>query len=194
MGYAELIKAVEQEGRREQERILQEARKRAEEILQRARKEALKTKEALLEKARAELRGRESEAVNRARAEARKMVLTARQEILDEVFKKAIGRIRGLPPDDYGAIIKGLFDELLKDWQTSGMEEDPVVYVAEEDARFLEGVVYDVVPTKEVAAGVVFESRDKKYRAENTLGSRLTRLRPDLMVALKGILFEESLR
>ncbi len=189
MGYAELIKAVEEEGRRERERILQEARKTAEEILQKARKEALKTKDALLEKARAELEGRESEAINQARAEAKKMVLAAEQGILDEVFEKAIGRIRGLPTDDYGAIIKGLFDELHRDWQTSGMEEDPVVYVAEEDARFLKGVAYDVVPTKEVAAGVVFESRDKRYRAENTLGSRLERLRPALLVALKGILF-----
>ncbi len=194
MGYAELIKAVEEEGRRERERILREAKKRAEQILEKARKEALKTRDTLIEKARRELKERENEAVNRARAEARKILLSAKLEILDEVFREAIERIRALPEDQYRAVIRGLFGELERDWQASGMKEEPVVYVSAEDTRFLRDVKYRVVPAEGLVAGVVFESRDKRYRAENSLSGRLERLRPELLVSLKHILFKENLQ
>ncbi|HHD11323.1 MAG TPA: hypothetical protein ENK42_02690, partial [Deltaproteobacteria bacterium] len=94
----------------------------------------------------------------------------------------------------YGAIIRALFGELERDWKEVVGEEKPLVYVAPEDARFLEGVAYEVIPADDVEAGVVFESKDRKYRAENTLEARLERLKPELLVALKRILFEESLQ
>ncbi len=194
MGYAELIKAVEEEGRKERARILEEAERAAGEILESARKEALKKKEALLDKAHIELKDRESEALNSAKAEARKVVLSTRYEILKEVFREAIERIKSLPDDKYGAIIRALFGELERDWKEVVGEEKPLVYVAPEDARFLEGVEYEVLPADDVKAGVVFESKDRKYRAENTLEARLERLKPELLVALKRILFEESLQ
>ena len=104
------------------ERILSEARKKAdsdieaasreaEAILNRARGEASEKKAAILSKAEKEAAANEKRLVSVAELESRKAVLAAKQEIIAELFSKAVEKLNLLSDAEYEKALVGMIIE-----------------------------------------------------------------------------------
>ncbi|MEM2866311.1 MAG: V-type ATP synthase subunit E family protein [Candidatus Hadarchaeales archaeon] len=191
--------------------ILGEARKKAEEILERARKEASSLVEAAekeekrageeeVEKARERARQIYEERVAKGRVEGKKELLKKKEELIEEVFRRAEERLRKyVSSKEYE---KDLLDLTVEACQRLGSEE----VVVEASSRDLErlkgrqdelrkrlgGVRLSFGRPLETLGGVRVRSGDGRAELDETLESRMRRGREALRVRVAKILFEGS--
>jgi vacuolar-type H+-ATPase subunit E/Vma4 len=191
MAHEQLIKALEEETRRETERIIGEAEADADAIVREAEEDAEKGRLERLESLKKELDKERAAAINRARANARGRLLAERRKIIEGVFQKAQKKFQGLSKADYGELIKCLYKELKKDWQADNASKGnkPRVHINPSDTDLIKDPEVEFVPDDSVFLGVVFVSKDGRVRAENSFSSRLKKVRAGLIPELNRVLF-----
>jgi len=116
------------EANEQAEHVLNEARRRAEGIVSKAEEEAAARKKLLLEKARAQAEERRRRILTIAELEARKKLLAAKEELIEDTFKQALERLQGMETASYQELIL----PLLFDAAESGREK---IIVSSQDRR-----------------------------------------------------------
>ena len=184
MGHEELIKALEDEGLAEIERLMDEARLRAKAAEEEAaavvsglREERLRALEERTEEAKTAL-------VNRAELKARGAVVRAKYEIIEAIVDEAVTAAATGP--DYPALIDSLYEELKAEWPQG---PPPAVLVNPADKEFIKDKKALITTDPEVCGGVVFVSGDGRVRFTNTLSARLDRVGKRLFSKLDALLF-----
>ena len=71
-------------------------------------KEAEAVKTAILERGAIKAKEKEDGLISTAQMEAKKLILAAKQEVLDEVFEKALAALTGMPADKKTELLAGL--------------------------------------------------------------------------------------
>ncbi len=71
-------------------------------------KEAEAVKTAILERGAIKAKEKEDGLISTAQMEAKKLILAAKQEVLDEVFEKALAALTGMPADKKTDLLAGL--------------------------------------------------------------------------------------
>lgn len=192
---SELIDLLEREAEAERERLLSQAREQAEGLLRQAQAEA----QALLEAQRQ----RVAEAVEAARVRARGVaqlraaskVLEAKDQQLQEVFRRAAAELERITQDParYESILRGLLREAAE-----GFNGPVVVDCAERDVHAVETAARElglhlvrVNAAPALRGGVRVSSEDGRFVVENTLLSRLRRAQQLLLADVAAILWEE---
>lgn len=193
MGQDQLIKAVEEESRRESARIVKEAEAEAGEIISEAKKAVEKERLERLEGFRKELEKERIGVVNRSRAGARSRLLAERSGLIEEIFSEVVNRVEDLPQKKRLELVQSFYDEVKKTWQEDGENpgDKPRVHINPADLDLIKDPEVEFVPDAQVSLGVVFVSGDARLRAENTLSARLNRARGGLVPQLNRILLEE---
>jgi vacuolar-type H+-ATPase subunit E/Vma4 len=205
---AVLVRKIEEEAKRKAEEILKERRKQARKALEEARKRAEDRRRALLNEARARAESEKEIILRKARSEARWMKLTAREELIDRVFKLAEDELEEAIKDRrvYARVLRGLVEEaavelgggsLMVLTDASGLK----VLKPKELRRIAEHVEKKVrAPTKlELSsqpidtAGVIVRSGDGSVEVNNTLQARMRRLKEALRPQIAKILFSERI-
>jgi vacuolar-type H+-ATPase subunit E/Vma4 len=191
MAHDQLIKALEEETRRETEKIIGEAEADADAIVREAEEDAEKGRLERLESLKKELDKERAAAINRARANARGRLLAERSVIIEGIFREAQKKFQGLPKAEYRELIKCLYEELKKDWQADNANKGnrPLVHVNPADLDLIKDPEVEFVPDDSVSLGVVFISKDGRVRAENSFSSRLKKVGTGLIPELNRILF-----
>jgi V/A-type H+-transporting ATPase subunit E len=191
---SELIDLLEREAEAERQRLLAEARERAERLVQEAQADA----QALLEAQRRRLAAAVEAARVRARGVAQlratSRVLEAKDQQLEEVFRRAAAQLERVvqDPDRYGRILRGLLREAAE-----GFNGPVVVECAERDAAAVEAAARElglhavqVRTDPSLREGVRVRSEDGRFVVENTLSSRLQRARQLLLAEVADVLWE----
>ncbi|MHB9028864.1 MAG: V-type ATP synthase subunit E [Candidatus Latescibacterota bacterium] len=105
MSFEKIQTVIISEAELEAKRILEEARGETDAMLSRAREENERTFEEAARQAEAAASRETSRQVGLARHEGRLQALDAKNRVIDEVFRKAAGRIQALPEQEYLALM-----------------------------------------------------------------------------------------
>ncbi|MCS7173140.1 MAG: V-type proton ATPase subunit E [Armatimonadetes bacterium] len=189
---SELISLLEREAQAERERLLEEARQRARDLLQQAEAEAANLLEAHRRRVDAELEAARTRARGVAQLQATSLVLAAKDEQIEEVFRRARQELERLSQDParYEPVLRGLLQEAV-----AGFRDRVVVECAERDLPLVQAAVQtlgleaEVRPSPELWGGVRVRSTDGRFVVENTLLSRLERARQLLLSEVADILW-----
>lgn len=189
MSYDELINAIERDAHKERQRIKEAAEAEAKNIIADAEKELRKIKDDKLAELRHSFEEEKIRAVSNARKDAKALALSAKAEIISEVFKEAENKIFELQKKkEYSAILIRLFNEAAEKWKEEFGADEFEACVSENILNNdLDGI--RVKSDKDIKGGVVLVSMDKRLRFVNTLESRIERIKADVLPILNRILF-----
>lgn len=128
-GIEKITARITQEAQAEIDRTLADAREQAAQITARYQAQADTEAQSLAarnEKAAAE---REERLVSVAQMEARKVTLAAKQEMVEQVYQRALEKLRAMPQEQYTAVLAALLVQA----SSTGAEE--VVFSPEDQAK-----------------------------------------------------------
>ena len=118
-GIEKITKRIDAQAQAEIDCLLAEAKDQAEELTERAKAQAAAEAAELAarnEKAAAE---REERLIGAAQMEAKKIVLAARQELLEQAYAKALEKLCSMPDAEYTKVLATLLEEAAPDGKGS---------------------------------------------------------------------------
>lgn len=192
MSQEELLKALEEDARRERNSLLSDAEAEAGTIRSEALEELKKLKEADLLKFKVSLSAETAKATNDARAYSNGIISAARNAAIATVREKVEDEFKGLPlRDDYPEILRKLFMEALE----SIGEVKTVVFVPERDLPIFRKM--DIMKERDVRpvnmdSGVMVTSEDGRVKITNTTITRLAKAMPELNVEIRRVLWDSN--
>jgi len=189
MGEKELLKALEDDARRECNAIIENTLAEADAIIKTAIEEMEKKKKEGLETIKACMQMERTRRLADARLYAREAILKERQAGINRVLEKTRDRLGDIQKvRDYPVVLERLLKEALAEWNGSMKGRDAQVIAAKRDIPLLKKIRasdnnYEIVPdeAEAVSSGVVIASKDRRFRITNTLLSRLERAKGELV-------------
>jgi V/A-type H+-transporting ATPase subunit E len=159
MGLETVIEEVLSQGRTEAEEILRGAQAEREKMLSDARAEGAKLLEGREGEAKEAAERLRVQAIARAELEGKKIVLSARKSLLDEVYAKVLEALVHHP--ESGAWLRALLQASAAEWRNGK------VYCNARDADTVRSIVgASFAATIECVGGVVIESADGTHRTD----------------------------
>jgi len=192
MSQEELLKALEEDARRERNSLLNDAEAEAGTIRSEALEELKKLKEADLLKFKVSLSAETAKATNDARAYSNGIISAARNAAIATVREKIEDEFKRLPlRDDYPEILRKLFMEALE----SIGEVKTIVFVPERDLPIFRKM--DILKNRDVRpvnmdSGVMITSEDCRVKITNTTITRLAKAMPELNVEIRRVLWDSN--
>jgi len=195
-----LARAILRDANEDAERIQSEGKARAEEILTRARAEAEAVRKEILDRARQEAERLRSQVVASAQLKARTLQLDHREKLLERVFKASRERLPGIQKRaDYPKIAENLLREAV----TRLNAEEAELYADASTRKTLDGGLDALTKelksklvfkdTLEQGVGVIVDASDGHLHYDNTLETRLERMKNSLRAAVYQVLMGEKL-
>lgn len=189
MGEKELLKALEDDARRECNAIIENTLAEADAIIKTAIEEMEKKKKEGLETIKACMQMERTRRLADARLYAREAILKERQAGINRVLEKTRDRLGDIQKvRDYPVVLERLLKEALAEWNGSMKGRDAQVIAAKRDIPLLKKIRasdnnYEIVPdeAEAVSSGVVIASKDRRFRITNTFLSRLERAKGELV-------------
>lgn len=192
MSQEELLKALEEDARRERNSLLNDAEAEAGTIRSEALEELKRLKEEDLLKFKVSLSAETAKATNDARAYSNGIISAARNAAIATVREKIEDEFKGLPlRDDYPEILRKLFMEALE----SIGEVKTIVFVPERDLPIFRKM--DILKNRDVRpvnmdSGVMVTSEDGRVKITNTTITRLAKAMPELNVEIRRVLWDSN--
>ncbi len=195
-----LARAILRDAREEAEKIQSEGRAKAEEIRAKAQAEAEAVRKEILDRARLEAERLRSQVVASAQLKARTLQLEHREKLLDQVFKAARERMAGLQKrSDYPEIAALLLREAFQQLNASEAEVrldagtqkalGPHMDKLSKDLK----VKLAVKEALEEGVGVIVDASGGHLHYDNTLDTRLDRMKKSLRSPVYQVLMGEKL-
>lgn len=198
-GAEKLKEKIIMEAEIQEKLLLEEAQQRAEIIVAGGEREGTAKKDALLAQARAQAEERKRRALTIAQLDARKQVLAAKEELIEDTFNQALVRLQELDRDRYRELVLPM---ILAASQRG--DEELIVAPGQRDhfdASFLEkineslrgqgkkgGIVLSG-ETRPLKGGFILRAGEVEFN--NSFDSLLRMQRDLLEPAVAGMLFEE---
>lgn len=199
MSEKELLKALEDDARRECTAMIESARIEADEIISEATGKMEKVKKEKFGKAKASMQLNRAKMLTNARLYAREVMLKERQLAVAEILDEVSNRLKQLRKDkDYPEILKRLYKEAMDGWHNRGTDfksaptDKALIMVSKQDISYLNNTSgYEIVSdeTGDMPPGVIIMSSDKRFKIINTLHSRLEKKKPELVSMIDRALF-----
>lgn len=189
MAYDTLINALLEEGKAKAEAILCKARADAERVLNETEQacEALDRQVALL--IERDLSAQRTAILSRAALSGRRLMLEAKQDVLDHVLSQAKGKTMSLTGHIRSKILTMFLDEALQ--QVSS--QSPRAVIDPREKPYLEGILnergipFEERQEDELLLGIKLEVNGEVIT--NSAAARLAKAKPDLMIELNRLLF-----
>lgn len=106
MSFDDILRKIKEDAEEETSRIMQEAEAKASGIIEEAEKEAREKTRKDLIRAETELEEEKRRIMALERLEARRSLLMAKQEAVDEVYAEVLKRLHNLPEDEYLSFVR----------------------------------------------------------------------------------------
>jgi len=189
---SELVAILEKEAASEIDRILGEARAQAERLVAEAKQEAQEYLTAQRQQLEAERKAAEVRALSAAQVRASALVLQAKDEALHEVLSVAEEELARVQQDKvrYGPILRGLIREA-----SGALSGRMTVETNPKDLDLVKQAVRDlkldaeVKAANDISGGVRLISDDGRFIVENTLTSRVERVKTLLAPEIAALLW-----
>jgi len=192
MSQEELLKALEEDARRERSSLLSDAEAEAGSIRSEALEELKRLKEEDFLKFKVSLSAETAKATNDARAYSNGIISAARNAAIAAVREKVEDEFKRLPlRDDYPEILRKLLMEALD----SIGEVKTIVFVPESDLPIFRKM--DTLKDRDVRpvnmdSGVMVTSEDGRVKITNTAITRLSKAMPELNVEIRRVLWNSN--
>lgn len=196
-----LSRAMLSEAQAEANQNLVEARAKADSILHSAQQQAARVREGILERARVEAERIHSQVLATAQMKARTVELEHREKLLVQILQTACDQLPSVQKwTEYQSIAANLVYEAA----TQLRSKDLIIRADQHTQSLLTGQVLEDLSKKldlkltlgtplEKGTGVVVETADGHLQFDNTLETRLDRLRNTLRSPIYRILVGETL-
>jgi len=134
-GIEKITAQIEADARQEADRIISQAKEQAEQIRLDCEARATHEAEELLKKANQNAALQEKRLYSMAQLDARKLTLSAKQEMVDKAFQRALELLTGLDDETYVALLSGLAAS------ASSTGQESLVFSPDDRKRFGKQVV-----------------------------------------------------
>lgn len=204
-GTEKIVSSIMSDAQIKAESILAEAEKEKKSILSEGEAQAAAEKEKILENAQKTAQMRYQQIISEAKMNSRRMELEAREEVIEEAFKKAGEKLKEIASSDateYKASLEKVITE-------SGAEiggGNLVVLVKESDLAKIKGSLPSIEksisdqtsnPTKlemgeniTIIGGAIVKTKNGEIEVNNTIEARMLRFKKSLRSEVAGILFK----
>lgn len=192
-----LARAIMAEARDEAEQLQAEAKEKADAIRKRAQQEAESERNAILARAREEADRLRSQTSATSQLRTRSMVLEQRENILNEVFEEARKKMSSVKDrSEYGEIAMNLAREALEQLNATEAEvqadgSTQGVLSLDDLSREFTGE-FKFGDKLEEGTGVVVKAAGGRLYYDNTLETRLSRLKSSLRAPVYKVLMGED--
>lgn len=189
---SELITILERESAAEVARILAEASSRAEQIEREAGAAVREYTDSQRQRLESERKAALAKAQSGAQVQAAALVLRAKDEAMADVFLRAEQVLLRVPQDRArsAAVLRGLLREAAANLSGRLMVEvHPDDREAAAHAVRDLGLDAEIRTTEDVRGGVRVSTPDRRFTVENTLFSRIERVRPMLATDVAQLLW-----
>lgn len=192
-----LARAIMAEARNEAEQLQAEAKEKADAIRKRAQQEAESERNAILARAKEEADRLRSQTSATSQLKTRSMLLEQREMLLNEVFEEARKRLNSVKDrPNYAEIAMSLAREALAqlsatEAEVQADESTMKVLKLDELSREFDGK-FTFGEKLEEGTGVVVKAAGGKLYYDNTLNTRLNRLRGSLRAPVYKVLMGEE--
>lgn len=195
-----LSHAVMREAQNEAEEVLSRAKEDARKIMEEAQDQADVERKAILKRASQDEERTRRQMIASAQIKARTLQLKKREELLDKVFGEAHQQLSGLQQwSDYDRIVIDLLREALMSLQTDSAliqaDKETLQYLTDgalEKVSKELNVKLQVKGSLDQGTGVIVETDDGRRRFDNTLETRLDRMKDALRAPVYRILVGET--
>jgi vacuolar-type H+-ATPase subunit E/Vma4 len=193
MPYDTLIDALLEEGRTKSEAILRNARAEAARLLEEAEQESGGLGRRTDVQIGLDIAARRTAILSRAALSGRHIVLQAKQEVLDAVWRHAGREAMTLTGHDRRKVLGALLDEVL----AASSLQSPRVLIDGRERSCLEevlkerGIPFEEQHQDELLLGIKLEANGEIIT--NSFATRLVKAKPELMIELNRLLFGASI-
>ncbi|MBI3597566.1 MAG: hypothetical protein HY203_10475 [Nitrospirae bacterium] len=197
MGYEELIGDLQRGTELKKEAVLTAAREEARRIIADAMQQCDRLEQELQDSISRDLEREKTRSLNRARREARTLLAQTRAELMRQVFDRLEQRLKGVSSEKpYPVVLERLLNETRPEWP----QGEIVIRADSKTLPLLKSLVgngaFRFEPMEGTGedpyGGVELSDREGRVVIRNTLRSRLSKARPDLLVEANRLLFEEN--
>lgn len=196
-----LSRAMLSEAQAEANQNLVDARAKADSILHSAQQQAARVREGILERARVEAERIHSQVLATAQMKARTVELEHREKLLEQILQTSCDQ---LPSVQQWTEYQSIAANLVYEAATQLRSKDLIIRADQHTQSLLTGQVLEDLSKKldlkltlgtplEKGTGVVVETADGHLQFDNTLETRLDRLRNTLRSPIYRILVGETL-
>lgn len=204
-GTEKIVSSIMSDAQIKADSILAEAEKENETILRDGETVADTEKEKILENAQKTAQMRYQQIISEAKMNSRRMELEAREEVIEEAFKKAEEKLKELASSDASQYKESLEKVIVE----SGVEiggGDLVILVKESDVTKITGSVSSLeasisdktgTTTKlemgeniTTIGGAIVKTKNGEIEVNNTIEARMLRFKKSLRSEVAGILFK----
>lgn len=204
-GKEKIVSSIMSDAQIKAEAILAKAEKEKESILSEGEVQAVVEKERILETAEKQAKMRYQQIISEAKMNSRRMELEAREEMIEEAFKKAEEKLTEIASSD-AAEYKTSLQKMITEAGVEIGGGDLVVLVKESDVTkvkdslpSIEKEITDKIntPTKlemgeniPTIGGTVLKTKNGEIEVNNTIEARMQRFKKSLRSEVAGILFQ----
>ena len=204
-GTDKIVSSIMSDAQIKAESILAEAEKENESILSEGEAQAAAEKEKILENAEKQAKMRYQQIISEAKMNSRRMELEAREEVIEEAFKKAEEKLKEIASSD-AAEYKASLEKVIKEAGAEIGGGDLLVLVKESDVAKIKGNLPTIEksisnqtgnPTKlemgeniNTIGGAIIRTKNGEIEVNNTIEARMLRFKKSLRSEVAGILFK----
>ncbi|MFC6752826.1 V-type ATP synthase subunit E [Halorubrum tibetense] len=192
MSLETVVEDVRDEARARAEEIREAAEADAEEVISEAEADAERIREERLAKVESQIDQEREQTLSSAKLEAKQERLSARRDVLEDVYDGVEAAIEELDGDRRRELTEALLDATLAEFDD---DEEVAVYTRTEDVELLEELVAgrtaQVDGEVECLGGVVAESDTSRVRVNNTFDSILETVWDDELKNISERLFDQ---
>ncbi|MCJ2563370.1 MAG: hypothetical protein LN417_04690 [Candidatus Thermoplasmatota archaeon] len=183
MGLESVVKDILKAGRRESEAIVSEGRMEASNIIGDAKEKGTEEMKKRVEDAETAGKKKRVQDLARTELEVKRLILEAQKEILDEVYSRALERLKTLPSNDM--ILRHLLSSHSADVGAGR------VYSGEKDRMTVQTIAgANYAGTRPVLGGIVVESTDGKSTVDLTFETLMQKIWEDSIREVAEVIWQ----
>jgi len=192
MALDDMLRVLEEEGKKQREEVLAQGEERAAKILEEARVEAERIKQEEMDKVAISLQGEKAKILNDARLYVKRRVIQTKEDFIQKAFsatREELLKFRN--SKDYPQVFRRLLTEAVEN-----ADGKVVVHVNKEDEKLARqvldqmGVAYQLHSNMSSLGGVKVTTADERITLVNTLEARLEKAKQHLKSEVMATLFD----
>lgn len=204
-GTEKIVSSIMSDAEIKAESIFAEAEKEKKSILSEGEVQAVAEKEKILENAQKTAQMRYQQIISEAKMNSRRMELEAREEVIEEAFKKAEEKLKEIASSD-ATEYKASLEKVITEAGAEIGGGDLIVLVKDSDTGKIKGSISSIeksisdktnnhtklemgetIPT---IGGAIVKTKDGKIEVNNTIEARMIRFKKSLRSEVARILFK----
>lgn len=204
-GTDNIVSSIMSEAQIKAESILGKAEEENNSILERGQQEALQEKEKILEDAKKQSSMKYQQLISEAKMNSRRMELEAREEVIEDSFKKAEDKLKEIASSDsteYKKSLKNIITEaaaeigggelivLLKESDAAKIKDSLPSIADDVKGKTGNETTLEIGEDIKTMGGAVVKTKNGDIEVNNTIEARLLRFKKDLRSKVAAVLFK----